>query len=466
MSRAVTLRPARGRSLLALLADVGIEVASDCGGNGTCGKCLVRVQEEAGPRWVLACRFVPGAPVRVEFPAVRARGAGAAGRPRPARGRLTLALDLGTTALSLAAVEADSGRVVRRREMLNPQVAFGADVMTRIARAREVRCLDLLGPVREFAAEAGISPRRRVVAVGNTTMMHFLLGANPAGLGRWPYRSRLPLGREIRGRTVGEPALPVLVLPLLGGFVGADCTAAIAAAGMHRRRGLGLLVDAGTNGEIVLGDRDGILVCSTAAGPAFEGAALECGGLARPGAVRDVAPAGNGFSVRTVGNRPARAICGSGVLAAVAAALASQRLRRDGRIARGRRLLLADEVWLSQADLRAVQLAKSAVATGIRILLAERGARVTDIKRVFLAGRFGSAINPEHAVAIGLLPAGPPVTRGGNLALRGAVRAAVEPAFRRELAGVVRLCREVELSSHPDFEDRFLNDFTLARWES
>lgn len=465
MTGAVTVRPKRGRNLRKLLGDAGFRIPSDCGGNGTCGKCRVRIHEPAGPRWVLACRFIPDMPVEVE----PARAFGRPTRPTgPARrsGGRSLALDLGTTSLSLAAVDLDRGRVVRRRTVLNPQVAIGADVMTRIARSRETRRLDLLAPVREFIAAAGINPRRRAVVVGNTAMMHFLLGASPAGLGRWPYRSRLPLGREISGRTVGRPSLPVLVPPLLGGFVGADCTAAIAAAGMHRRRGLVLLVDAGTNGEIALGNRDGILACSTAAGPAFEGASLECGSLARPGAVRDVAPVGSGFSVRTVGNRPARTVCGSGVLAAVAAALANRRLRPDGRITRGRRLVLAAGVWLSQADLRAVQLAKSAVVTGIRILLAERGARAADIERVFLAGRFGSAINPEHAVAIGLLPAGPPVTRAGNLALRGAVQAAVEPAFRRELAGVARCCREVELSSHPDFEGRFLDGFTLTRWAS
>ena len=461
--RTVTVRPDGGRSLLALLARAGVAVASDCGGNGTCGKCRVRIHESAGPRWVLACRFIPDVPVEVE----PARASGRPTRPTgPARrsGGRSLALDLGTTSLSLAAVDLDRGRVVRRRTVLNPQVAIGADVMTRIARSRETRRLDLLAPVREFVAAAGINPRRRAVAVGNTAMLHFLLGASPAGLGRWPYRSRLPLGRELRGRTTGSPALTVLVPPLLGGFVGADCTAAIAAAGIHRRRGLALLVDAGTNGEIALGNRKGVLVCSTAAGPAFEGATLECGSLARPGAVRDVRPVDRGFAVSTGGNRPASSICGSGVLAAVAAALANRRLRPDGRIARGRRLILTDKVWLSQADIRAVQLAKAALAVGIGILLAERGVRAADIERVFLAGRFGAAVEPAHAVAIGLLPAGPPVTRAGNLALRGAVRAALEPGFRRELAEVARLSREVELATHPDFEDSFLDGFRFERW--
>lgn len=462
MTRLVRLRPERGRSLLALLADAGVPVSSDCGGNGTCGKCLVRVRDGAGERRVLACRFIPDAPVGVMVEPDRRRPA----RSAPVRPGLALALDIGTTSLSMAAVDTAGGRVVRRREVINPQVAFGADVMSRITRAREVGRLDLLGPVREFSAGAGISARRRAVVVGNTAMVHFLLGASPAGLGHWPYRSRLPIGREIRGRTVGRPALPVLVPPLLGGFVGADCTAAVAAAGMHRRCGLSLLVDAGTNGEIALGDRDGILVCSTAAGPAFEGATLECGSLARPGAVRDVAPVGRGFRVRTVGNRPPRSICGSGVLAAVAAALANRRLRPAGRIAGGTRLPLAPGVWLTQHDIREVQLAKAAVATGIRILLAERGAGAVDIERVFLTGRFGAAIDPAGAVGIGLLPAGPPVTRAGNLALRGAVRAVVEPGFRHEMARVARLSREVELSSHPDFERRFLGGFSLEQWDT
>ena len=197
MIHTVTVRPKRGRSLLELLSDAGFSIPSDCGGNGTCGKCAVRVRDRAGKRRVLACRVVPDAPVRVERKGLTAFRPGsslsAPHRPQGRKGeegkgkdrkglpllpfrprssapalssspfRLALALDLGTTSLSLAAVDIDRGRVVRRREVLNPQVALGADVMTRIARSREVRGLDLLAPVREFSAAAGINPRRRAV---------------------------------------------------------------------------------------------------------------------------------------------------------------------------------------------------------------------------------------------------------------------------------------------------------------
>jgi uncharacterized 2Fe-2S/4Fe-4S cluster protein (DUF4445 family) len=354
--------------------------------------------------------------------------------------------------------------------VLNPQVVFGSDVMTRIANARAVRRLDLSMPARDFRREHGIAPSRTAVAVGNTPMVHFLLGASAAGLGRYPYRSTLRLRESLSGLTPWQPRLRVRAPGLLGSFVGADCTAAILASGIHRSPHISLLVDAGTNGEVVLGNRDRLLVCSTAAGPAFEGATLECGSLARPGAIVSVRPAGAGFDVRTVGSRPARTVCGSGVLSAVSAGLASGRILPSGRLRDGDRLALAgradDEVYLSQADLREVQLAKAAVAAGIRLLLEAWSARPEDVERVFLTGRFGAAIDPRDAGRVGLLPGAnvARVRRHGNLALRGAVMLCREEAKWREADGIARRVEEVGLSGEPGFEDAFVRAMELAPW--
>ncbi len=463
------VKPHGRRSLLALLRQQGVAVRSDCGGHGMCGKCRVRVRDGSGSRYVLACQFIPEGAVRVELgesPATRRPSI----EPRRVDPDLVLAVDFGTTTISMAAVDLKRRRVRSRRDVLNPQVVFGSDVMTRISRARQVRRVRALEPVLEFMRRAGVSRRRAAVVVGNTTMVHFLLGLSPAGLGRYPYRSRVPLGRAVSGRTALQPSLRVRVPPLLGSFVGADCTAAILASGIHRARGLGLLVDAGTNGEVVFGNRERILVCSTAAGPAFEGATLECGSLACPGAVRTVRPARNGFQVETIGNRPAQSICGSGVLSAVSAALESGRLRPDGRISSGERLVLAHssarEVYLSQADIREVQLAKAALASGIKLLLVSAGKRPADIGRVYLTGKFGAAIDPQAAVRIGLLPEVPlnSVRRHSNLALRGAVLASLDRSKRIEAEQVAGICREVVLSSHSDFEDAFVESMRLAEW--
>ncbi len=457
------------RSLLALLQRQGVVVRADCGGHGTCGKCRIRVRDGLGFRYVLACRFVPEEAVRVEVGPSRPGG-----RHRPASRRvdpdLVLAVDFGTTTISMAAVDAARRRVRSRHDVLNPQVVFGADVMTRISQARQVRRVRAFDPVLDFMRHSGVSRRRAAVVVGNTTMVHFLFGRSPAGLGTYPYRSRVPLRRTVSGMTALQPSLRVRVPPLLGSFVGADCTAAILASGIHRCASPSLLVDAGTNGEVVLGNRERILVCSTAAGPAFEGATLECGSLARPGAIAEVRPGRNGFQVQTVRGGPATSICGSGVLSALAAALRNRKLRPDGRVRRGDRLVLAGEgateVYLSQADIREVQLAKAAIAAGIKALLAAWPARSEDIGRIHLTGKFGAAIDPADAFRIGLLPEipGTRIVRHPNLALRGAVMMARDPGLFEEAEVFAGQCHEIMLSGHAGFESAFIEALELKPW--
>jgi uncharacterized 2Fe-2S/4Fe-4S cluster protein (DUF4445 family) len=356
---------------------------------------------------------------------------------------------------------------VKRRDAPNPQVRFGADVVSRIAREAEVADAGLHELLQSTAREWGIGLGRPVVAVGNTVMAHFLMGRSPAGLGAHPYRSALPRRTVLSGvRLVGRGRLRIRMLPLLGRFVGSDCCAAILAAGMHRRDGLSLLVDAGTNGEVALGNRERILVCSTAAGPAFEGATLECGSLARKGAVKAVRVERGRMRVETFGQGRPTSICGSGVLDAVAAGLRLGLLEPNGRIAGGAaRFTVADRVYLSQGDVRAVQLAVGAIGAGIRLLLRSWGAGTGDVGQVFLTGRFGAAIDPESAAATGLLPAtGAPVRQHGNLALRGAVMAAGDSALMEEALGLARVCREVMLSGRPDFEQAFVEAMELRPW--
>lgn len=347
--------------------------------------------------------------------------------------------------------------------MLNPQARFGADVMSRIAAEADVRKAGLHELLDGVRAEWGIDRRTPVVTVGNTVMAHFLFGKSPAGLGAHPYRSALPRRQVLSGSCGG---MRLQMPPLLGRFVGSDCCAALLASGIHRSTRPSLLVDAGTNGEVALGDRDGILVCSTAAGPAFEGATLECGSLAQPGAVRSVEVRGRTMQARTVGNRPARSICGSGVLDAVAAGLILGRVTPHGRLVGGaKRLVVAGDVYLSQGDIREVQLAVGAVAAGIRLLLKSRNATVADIGRIVLTGRFGAALNHESAFRVGLLPRGTvPVRQHGNLALRGAVACALRPTAMAEAEELAADCREVMLSGRPDFEEEFVAAMEMKPW--
>ncbi len=471
MGRRLTLTvvPRGNHNLRELLAADGTILPSDCGGAGTCGKCRVRLLDAAGERDVLACQYVPAAPVAVGLvrvgPVGQARRVGRK-KKNPASRSLRLAADIGTTAISLAAVDEAKRRVVARREVLNPQMIFGADVMSRIAAGKKVSRAALDPVLLRFMDEVGISRKRPVVALGNTVMAHYLMGRSPTSLGEFPYKSRLRLRESLAHRCGG---IWLKMLPLLGSFVGSDCTAAILASGIHRTKRLSLLVDAGTNGEVVLGNRERMLVTSTAAGPAFEGATLECGSLAQRGAVKAVRFRRGRFALNVIGCGRPRSICGSGVLDAVAEAARAGLIDAAGRIVGGSQLDLCggnEPVYISQADVREVQLAKGAIAAAIRILLGEWGAGASDVERVHVTGKFGAAMNPASAARVGLLPPIPlaRIRRHGNLALLGAVRAALDPGSFDEAERFAAHCREVMLSSHPQFEQAFVESMRFEPW--
>ena len=462
----MTVVPRGGRSLRELLHDAGVQLPSDCGGAGTCGKCRVRVLDAELEQSVLACQYVPPAPVAVRLDQVRPVGRVKRSGRTGQSASLRLAADVGTTTISLAAVDVERRRVAARLEVLNPQVVFGADVISRIAAGRKLGLAPLAPVWLGFMRDVGIPSPWPIVAVGNTVMAHFVMGRSAASLGEFPYESILPMRESLTSQRDG---LWIRMLPLLGSFVGSDCTAAVLASGMHRTRRLSLLVDAGTNGEVVLGNRERMLVTSTAAGPAFEGATLECGSLAQPGAVKAARFLRGRFVLDVIGGGEPRSVCGSGVLDAVAEATRAGLVDASGRIAGGGRLNLSgghQPVYLSQADLREVQLAKGAIAASIRVLLAEWGAAAPDIERVHVTGKFGAAMNPASAIRIGLLPQVPAVRirRHGNLALLGAIRATLDPGLFAQAERFASNCKEVMLSGHPQFEQTFVDSMRLDQW--
>lgn len=462
----VTVAPHGGQDLRELLLDAGLRLPSDCGGAGSCGKCRVQVLDAGGWSRVLACQYVPVAPVSVKVERNVPVGRVSRVRRTGKSASLRLAVDVGTTTISLAAVDVERRRIAARREELNPQIVFGADVMSRIAAGRRLGQTPLTPVLHTFMDDAGIPPERPIIAVGNTVMAHFMMGRSAATLGEFPYEPELALRESLTSQRDGRLTR---MLPLLGSFVGSDCAAAILAAGMHRTRRLSLLVDAGTNGEVVLGNRERMLVTSTAAGPAFEGATLECGSLAQCGAIKGVRYERNRFVPVVVGGGEAKSICGSGVLDAVAEAVRAGCVDASGRICGSMRVELSDgakPVFLSQADIREVQLAKGAIAAAIRVLLAEWGAPTSAVERVYVTGKFGAAMNPGAAVRIGLLPRIPleRIRQHGNLALLGAVRATLDTSLFTEAERFAAKCREVVLSSHPQFEQTFVDSMGLEPW--
>ncbi len=415
--------------------------------------------------------------------------------PPPGDGLWGLAADLGTTSLVVGLFDLESGRSLGVAARGNPQARHGADVLSRIQQAgrpggaTELRRLVLEAVnelARELATAAGGVPERifRAVLVGNTAMEQLFLEVDPTPLGEAPYVGALGGGFSGAAEEVGLAAhrrARVRVFPTVAGYVGGDTVAMLLAAGMRPGSRARLAVDVGTNGEMALAWAGGILTCSAAAGPAFEGANLRDGMRAEPGAVAAVRLTDGDLSLRVLGDVPVRGVCGSGIIDLLAvlrragAVDETGRLRSPGEVRlpaglarrlmeteEGRALRLADgsvrDVCLTQADVRQVQLAKGAIQAGIDLLLREAGLAPSDLREVLLAGTFGNHLDRKSARDLGLLPQVPlgRIRFVGNAAFEGARLALLNHRMEEEADRLARSCRHLELSGHPGFEEAFL----------
>jgi len=413
-----------------------------------------------------------------------------------------IAFDLGTTTVVATLLDLSTGTPLAVASMLNKQQPFGADVITRIsAIMMEPGAIDTLARLaRETLAEltadvcgqAGVDPREicEVALAGNATMTHIALGIDPEPLGVAPFIMAARQLPEVRAADLALPAHPrarAFVFPAFGAYVGGDITAGLLASGMDRDSRTRLFVDIGTNCEIVLGNRDWLLATAAPAGPAFEGAAIRCGMRAADGAIEVVSMTQDGLDLRVIGDAAPAGLCGSGLVDAVASLVGVGLLDRSGRFVpeedaaalapglAGRLTTLGAErvfvlhwlgepgdvtrsIYLSQRDVRELQFAKAAIATGWNVLLQEAGLAPRDVQQVLLAGSFGSYLSPANAIRLGLVPRLPVlrVVSAGNVAGEGAKMALLSV---RERAGALALQEEVryvELSDRSDFNDAFV----------
>lgn len=409
---------------------------------------------------------------------------------------LGLAVDLGTTKLAGYLVNMENGETLQAKGMMNPQIAYGEDVMARITYAMEseekaetLRRVIVAG-IRQLATElcqeAGMQPDQIVeaVIVGNTAMHHLFLGLPVGQLGTSPYVAAVNEALDIKARELGldfAPGAYVHLLPNIAGFVGADHVAMLLSTGIGDRPEGEVWVgmDIGTNTEIALAAKGRLLTCSTASGPAFEGAHITYGMRAAPGAIEAIKLNGDQLLIYTIDHKPAVGICGSGILDAVAelykAGILNKRgAMRDGprvrpaRDGRGKEFLLVpaaesgigEDITVSRGDVSEVQLAKGAMRAGLNILLAEAGLTAQDITRFVIAGAFGSYIDLESAITIGMLPDIPRerFVQVGNAAGMGAKQALLSLERRRHAAEFARVAEYIELTVN----NRFSNEFALA----
>jgi uncharacterized 2Fe-2S/4Fe-4S cluster protein (DUF4445 family) len=553
-----------GVTLFEAIHRAGVLFDAPCGGNGTCGKCIVRVIDGTRSGVVLSCRTEVWEDTTLEIPETgehhilttavgmdfeieplvrrvpvviprgepqdrrsewqRLKGAsGVTDAPvnvplaaclpdrlakcggnadvvvfdndildvRAPGGRLCVsAFDLGTTTIVGWLLDGETGETLAVSSMLNPQVQFGADVIGRANYAletdeevlTEVVRSALDGLIKEMAQRARVSREDIYVAVvvGNTCMHHLFLGLTPASLVLAPYRPALTEHMILNaGQYVDiHPWGKLLTLPNVAGFVGSDTVAVMVATGLDKTDELTLAIDIGTNGELVLADRHRMTTCSTAAGPAFEGAKIACGMRGTTGAIDHARRDEEGIHVTVIGGGKPRGICGSGLMDLVAHLLDMGIIDSTGRfnvpekgdftenfieINNQPAFVVSEEVYLTQRDIREVQLAKAAMAAGIRLLAKSMGVRIEDIRKVLIAGAFGNFMNPASAARIGLIPPEieSKVVAVGNAAGEGARMVALSRTEWRRAAQIAQTAQYLDLAGDPDFQDCFVDEMVF-----
>ncbi len=396
----------------------------------------------------------------------------------PANPVYAAAVDIGTTTVCIYIVDVIQQKIIDKCTRLNEQSPFGADVISRIGASSQPENLQkmrelLIGQINEMTRGYPLS---LITFAGNTTMLHTLLGVNPEHIAAAPFNPVFTHGFSCPASELGlqlNSGCMAHILPGLASYVGADITAGILACGMMDSESYSLLVDIGTNGEIALGNSGKILCCGTAAGPAFEGAKIACGCGAVSGAVNTIRWDSKSFSITTIGNLPAIGICGSAIIDAAAFLSDTGLIDETGRFdekyegpfaanvfeMNGQPAFrLTESVYVTQQDIREIQLAKAAIAAGIATLLNNAGLSFEQIGTLYLAGGFGNYINRNNAAAIGLIP--PELKEklipAGNASASGAALCILsEPAVQR-LPGIVQAAEYIELSASPVFQQQYM----------
>lgn len=506
----VTVWVASGSTVLAAARAAGVLISAPCGGRGVCGSCAVRVLEgvleppddleraglSSAPQGVrLACRARVASHV-VLSPVVNQSTQSSVRHSASQVSDLVAGVDLGTTTVGAVIIARATGMELGRATVPNAQQSYGSDVLSRISASMDGAGAELataaersiLQALESACGHAGacLKEVRRLVIAANSAMMTLVLQADPASLATAPFElPDLPSPMTVGLLAAALPNSTIEFAPPIAAFVGGDASAGLLAAGMLRTdagtdSGPEILVDMGTNAEIVAVSRLGITAASAPAGPAFEGFGISSGGAWARGAVEYVSADGSDLLISVAGGGPGEFVSGSGLIGAIATLLRAGHLAPDGR-------MLAEGPWsdrfshvgevlafslsaegtggpfIMQTDVRAFQMAQAAVATALTAVLSAARIKIASVERVVVGGGFGSAVRPDDLIELGILPqelAGR-IELAGNTALLGAAMLAFDeslaPALRAEIANVTHL----DLAADPGFSAAFLEHLSL-----
>ena len=502
-------------TVLDALKRSGIAFSAPCGGRGICGKCRVALlkgtvrlagtaetnaadtERYAKPgEFFSTCMGTALSDITIELPdennseenSIETQESIAAKTGSGKISRAGIAIDIGTTTVQAELIDLDSEKCMETMSALNAQRSFGSDVMSRINAARKGQTRELFTAINRqtenilkyFIRKWELPGIEQCTVSGNTTMLHLFAGIDPSPMGEVPFTPVFLEERRIAGSELSLSAERITILPGISAFVGADIVSGLAFLDILNRQENSLIVDIGTNGEMALwkSKEKTILCCSTAAGPCFEGAEISCGMGALPGAINSVnvkeKPVAEGryfdfgpLRYTTLGNIPAKGICGSGLIDAMAAMKNLGIIDETGALTDDYTeagFPLTEGIVVSQKDIRQFQLAKSAILSGITVLCERAGIETpARLDTVYIAGGLGFFINLKNAVTAGLLPPGFAETyKGksraavcGNTSLKGAVKCLSDPTFLKRCREIISVCKTVELASGSDFSEAF-----------
>jgi uncharacterized 2Fe-2S/4Fe-4S cluster protein (DUF4445 family) len=537
----------QGKTLLHAARELGVDINAICGGVASCGKCIVKIQQfnenlnpvtEEEEKYLdpemimqgyrLACCAIIHGRVSLLVPKESRTGSQrlqTEGLNTPVKldplvtiqkndenpdyilydgikigelpentGVYGFAVDIGSTKLAGYLVDLTTGRVREVESMMNPQIAFGEDIISRLTYAmkdkesQKIIQESVLGGIRgmlgNVCARENISTEEvyDIVFVGNSVMQHFLLNIDPNPLARSPFMPRNLAHRDLSSRSLGLGNVNgrVYVPPLVAGFIGADCVAAVLATGVHKTDSPSFMIDIGTNTEIVLGSKEGMVAASCASGPAFEGAHIKDGMRAATGAIESVwiDPDSLDPDYKTIEDTPPVGICGSGIIDILAemlkvgimdtsgkirTELAHPRIGKKGNVSQyvvawSHESASNKDIVITQRDVRELQKGKAAMFSGASILMGKMNLSPKEVSKVFMAGAFGTYIERESAIRIGMIPEFHlgSIEQVGNAAGMGARMALISKTSRREIQELRDMIQYVELATDPEYQKAYL----------
>lgn len=462
----------QGTLLSEILSDNGIIVPAVCAGYGTCRKCSVKLisggfsgEAPDSDGMIRSCkaRVLTDSVIGIDFQSGNGLTESKI-NPDLKTGSAGIAVDIGTTTVAASFLSEDSS--IKSVSALNPQASFGADVISRIDACSKGNLdkLTLLirNCINNLISELTTEKVKEIIISGNTVMLHIFCGISPVGMGAYPFTPEFIEPKHFNGEEFGFNADSIIVLPSASAFIGSDIIAGIYALKLHRTDKKILFTDLGTNGETVLSDRGNLLCTSTAAGPALEGAGIECGTGGISGAINKVSINSGKTEFATISGSLPVGICSAGLIDTIAELLKNGKLDKTGFLDGGI-FRICRNIFISQQDIRQFQLAKSAIYSGVQMLCKSADISLNEFDAVYVAGGLGYYADTQNAVKSGLLPENSNIKAVGNSSLLGALMSIGNPEAVNEMNEIAKSCNIVSLAGTEEFSKLFAENMMFNK---